>query len=82
FTNDPDRAAELKQRLHAAKNSDEIEKELRNLEKRRGELLDDIALKERESARLAKRLTVQRAALDAVSIAVEQARRAVEDTSK
>jgi chromosome segregation ATPase len=82
FTNDVERASELKQRLRAAKSSDEIAKELQALEHRRNELQDDIALKEREAARLTRKLSAQRAALDAVSGALEQARRAVEDTSK
>jgi hypothetical protein len=82
FTNDVERASELKRRLRSARSGDEIESELQRLERRRSELRDDIALKERESARLTKKLTAQREALDSVSSALEQARRAVEDTSK
>ena len=55
FTNDVDRAAELKRRLRASKSDDEIEKDLRSLQGKRAELEDDIALKERESARLARK---------------------------
>jgi len=82
FTNDLDRASELKARLRAAKTEDDIRNELADLEKRRGELQGDIALKEREAARLAGKLVRQRAALDALSAALEQVRMAVEDTAK
>jgi hypothetical protein len=82
FTNDVSRASELKQRLHAEKTTQEVEKELRELALKRESLMDDIALKEREAAKLTRRLAVQRAALDAVAGAIEQARTAVEDTSK
>jgi hypothetical protein len=82
FTNDVARASELKQRLHAEKTALEVEKDLRDLALKREGLLDDIALKEREAAKLTRRLAVQRAALDAVAGAIEQARTAVEDTSK
>jgi len=80
FTNDVARASELKQRLE--KTALEVEKDLRDLALKREGLLDDIALKEREAAKLTRRLAVQRAALDAVAGAIEQARTAVEDTSK
>jgi len=82
FTNDAEQAAALKERLRAAKKGDEIRSEIKDLGSRRDELRGDIALKEREAGLLAKRLARQRAALDAVAIAVEQARRAVEDTAK
>jgi hypothetical protein len=82
FTNDPARASELKQRLKAAQTGDEVGRELAGLERKRDDLLGDIALKEREAARLAAKLARQRAALDALAAAVEQARKAVEDTAK
>lgn len=82
FTNDGERAAELKQRLRAARSGDEILRELSDLQKKRDDLLNDIALKTRESSRLANRLVRQRTALDAVASALEEARKAVEDTSK
>jgi hypothetical protein len=82
FTNDAGRASELKQRLRTARTGEEIRQELADLEKRRADLLNDIALREREVARLSGRLVRQRAALDALSSAVEQARLAVEETSK
>lgn len=82
FTNDVSRASELKQRLHAEKTTQEVEKDLRDLALKRESLMDDIALKEREAAKLTRRLAVQRAALDAVAGAIDQARTAVEDTSK
>ncbi|HZZ19810.1 MAG TPA: hypothetical protein VFE25_10595 [Opitutaceae bacterium] len=82
FTNDVARAAELKERLHSEKSGQAIEKELRELTRKRDGLLDDIALKERETARLTRKLAAQRAALDAVAGAIEQAKSAVEDTSK
>ena len=81
FTNDSDRAAELKKRLQAARSDEEIKRELATLEKRRDDLLNDLALKQREAARMAARLVRQRAALDALAAAVEQARKAVEDTA-
>ena len=81
FTNDSDRAAELKKRLQAARSGEEIKRELATLEERRDDLLNDLALKQREAARLAARLVRQRAALDALAAAVEQARKAVEDTA-
>jgi len=82
FTNDTDRANELKERLRAARSDEEIRRELADLEKRRDDLLNDIALRERESTQLASRLVRQRAALDSLAAAVEQARKAVEDTTK
>ena len=82
FTNDPARAAELKDRLKAGKASADIRGELTGLEKRRDDLLNDIALREREAARISGRLKRQRAALDAIAAAVEQARRSVEETSQ
>jgi hypothetical protein len=82
FTNDEERAAELKKRLRSAQSGDEVKRELAALEKKRDDLLSDIALKEREAARLTSRLARQRLALDVVAAAVEQARTAVEETSK
>lgn len=82
FTNDPERAAALKQRLRSAGTAEAIRKELADLQKKREDLLNDIALKERETTRLSERLTRQRAALDALAGAIEQARTAVEDTTK
>jgi|CZKI01.1.fsa_nt_gi hypothetical protein len=82
FTNDAERASELKQRLKAARSWDDIRRELAGLEKKRDELLNDIALKEREAARLTGRLVRQRSALDALATAVEAARKAVEETAK
>jgi hypothetical protein len=82
FTNDVARASELKERLHAEKGAQEMQKELRELTLKREGLMDDIALKDREAARLTRKLAAQRAALDALAGAIEQARTAVEDTSK
>jgi hypothetical protein len=82
FTNDPDRAAELKLRLRTNRRGDTLQAELKELEAKRQELLGDIALKQREAERLAGRLVRQRAALDSVSSALEAARKAVEDTAK
>jgi hypothetical protein len=82
FTNDAGRAMELKQRLKAAQTGDEVSRELTGLGKKRDDLLGDIALKEREAARLNTKLVRQRAALDALASAIDQARKAVEDTSK
>jgi septal ring factor EnvC (AmiA/AmiB activator) len=82
FTNDAERASELKRRLNAAQSGDEIVKELAKMKATRDELLDDIALKEKEAARLSAKLVRQRAALDALATALDQARTAVEDTTK
>jgi hypothetical protein len=82
FTNDAGRASELKRRLKASQTGDDVTRELTGLEKKRDDLLGDIALKEREAARLTAKLARQRAALDALAAAVEQARKAVEDTAK
>jgi chromosome segregation ATPase len=82
FTNDEERAAALKQRLRSAGSADAIRKELADLQKKRENLLNDIALKEREVAKLSERLARQRMALDALAGALEQARTAVEDTTK
>jgi hypothetical protein len=82
FTNDEERAAALKQRLRSAGTADAMRKELAELQKKRDELLGDIALKEREAARLSERLARQRVALDSLASAVEQARSAVEETAK
>jgi uncharacterized protein YjiS (DUF1127 family) len=82
FTNDEERAAELKKRLRSAQTGDEVKRDLAALERKRDDLLSDIALKEREAARLTNRLARQRLALDVLAAAVEQARSAVEETSK
>ncbi len=82
FTNDPDRASDLRQRLRAAQTSEVIRKEVVSLEKKRDDLISDIALREREVVRITSRLSRQRAALDAIAAAVDQARAAVENTSR
>lgn len=82
FTNDEGRAAELKLRLHAEHTVEEVRREVSDLEKRREDLLGDIALKNKEASRLSERLARQRAALEALASAIEQARNAVEATSK
>jgi hypothetical protein len=82
FTNDIERASDLKERLRSARSGDDLRKELADLQKKRDDLLNDIALKEREATRLAGRLARQRSALDSLSDAVEQARKAVEETAK
>lgn len=81
FTNDEGRAAELKERLRLARSTKELQRELSDLEKRRDDDLNDLALKQREASRLAARLVRQRAALDALAAAVEEARKAVEETA-
>ena len=82
FTNDAGRASELKQRLKATSTGEDIRRELTELEKRRDDLLNDIALKQREAAKLAAKLVRQRIALDTLAVAVEQAQKAVEETAK
>jgi hypothetical protein len=81
FTNDTERAAELKERLRLARSQKEMQRELSDLERRREDVLNDLALKQREASRLSARLAKQRAALDALAAAVEQARKAVEETT-
>ena len=81
FTNDMDQAAELKERLRLARSEKALRRDLSDLEKSRDEVMSDLALKQREASRLAARLVRQRAALDALAAAVEQARKAVEDTA-
>jgi chromosome segregation ATPase len=82
FTNDIDRASELKERLRSARSGEDLRRELATLQKKRDDLLSDIALREREAAKLTSRLVRQRSALDALADAVEQARKAVEETAK
>jgi hypothetical protein len=82
FTNDAGRASALKDRLRAAGSGEEVRRDLVAAEKKREDILNDIALKEREAARLTAKLVRQRAALDALADAVEKARRAVEETAK
>jgi hypothetical protein len=82
FTNDEERASQLKERLRLAKTGDDVGHELADLQKKREDLLNDIALKQRETERLTSRLVRQRAALEALSEAVEQARKAVEETTR
>jgi septal ring factor EnvC (AmiA/AmiB activator) len=82
FTNDAARATELKQRLKAAQTDEDVAKELAVLEKKRDDLRGDIALKEREASRLTTKLVHQRAALDSLAAAVDQARKVIEDTAK
>jgi chromosome segregation ATPase len=82
FTNDADRAAELRSRLKMAQNIDDVRRELDILEKKRDDLQGDIALKERETAKLNEKLLRQRKALDALAAAFEQAKDAVEYTAK
>ena len=82
FTNDPAKAEELKVRLQAERSGGAARRDLADLEKRRQDLLGDIALKEREAAALSARLARERGALDAVASAVEQARAAVEASSR
>jgi len=82
FTNDIERASELKTRLKAARNAKDINQELEGLEKKRDDLLTDIALKTRETSRLEDKIIRQRRALDALADAIDQAKNAVEDTIK
>jgi hypothetical protein len=82
FTNDVERAAELKQRLRAAQSNEQIRREIADVEKKRDDILNDIALKEREAARLTDRIVRQRAALEALANAIENARKAVEETTR
>ena len=82
FTNDADQASELKNRLKIARSLENLRHELEDLEKKRDELLNDIAVKQRETERLTKKLTRQRKALDALTSAFEQVRDAIEETAK
>jgi chromosome segregation ATPase len=82
FTNDADRASELKERLGSARRIEDIRHEVEGLERKQEELINDIALKQREAARLSEKLVRQRKALDGLAAAFDQARDAVEDTTK
>ncbi|HEY1849233.1 MAG TPA: hypothetical protein VGG37_08495 [Opitutaceae bacterium] len=82
FTNDSDKAQELKTRLRAEQSGSAARRDMANLERKRQDLLDDIALREREAAAISARLARERKALDAVAAAVELARAAVEDSAK
>ena len=82
FTNDEARASELKLRLRAARSVEEIRREVLDLQKKRDDLIGDLALRNREAARIAEKLARQRAALEALASAIEQARKAVEDTAR
>jgi hypothetical protein len=82
FTNDREKAVMLKQRLQSSKRGEEIRLELTKLEKRRDELMNDIALKSKEASMLSDRLARQRSALDALAAVIERANNAVEDTSR
>jgi DNA repair ATPase RecN len=82
FTNDRERADDLKSRLAAVASAAAAQRELAELARRREELLNDLALREKESRRLTDKLTRQRAALEALAAAVEQARRATEESAR
>jgi hypothetical protein len=82
FTNDREKALLLKQRLQSSKRGEQIRVELSNLEKKRDDLISDIALKTQEASKLSDRLARQRSALDALASVVERADNAVEDTSR
>ena len=82
YTNDEARAAELKLRLSDSGREKALRGDLADLEKRKEDILGDIALRERESRRLAEKLARQRAALDALSSALDQARKAAEDSAR
>jgi seryl-tRNA synthetase len=82
FTNDPERARELKEILKADRRTGDLQLEVDDLEKKRDELLDDIALKERQTKELRESLARQKLALDTASSAIEQAKRAVEGATK
>jgi DNA repair ATPase RecN len=82
FTNDRERANDLKSRLAAVGSAASARRELADLAHRREELLNDLALKEKESRRLTEKLGRQRAALEALAAAVDQARRATEESAR
>jgi DNA repair exonuclease SbcCD ATPase subunit len=82
FTNDRERANDLKSRLAAVGSAAAAQRELADLARRREELLNDLALREKEARRLTDKLARQRAALEALAAAVEQARRATEDSAR
>jgi len=78
FTNDPERADALKARLAAAGSDGTVRKEIEALKKEREDLLNDIALRQRESRRLTEKLSRQRMAMDALASAAAQAREVLE----
>jgi len=80
FTNDRERADDLKSRLAAVGTAAAARREVADLTRRKEELLNDLALRQQESRRLTDKLARQRAALDALAAAMDQARRAAEET--
>jgi hypothetical protein len=82
FTNDREKAMMLKQRLYSSKRGEEMRAELSRLEKKRDELISDIALKSNEASKLTDRLARQRSALDALAAVIERADNAVEETAR
>lgn len=82
YTNDEAKAAELRLRLADSGREKALHHDLADLEKKKEEILGDIALREKESRRLAEKLARQRAALDALSSALDQARKAAEDSAR
>jgi hypothetical protein len=82
FTNDRERADELRSRLAAVGTAAAARRELAELARRREDLLNDLALREKESRRIADKLVRQRAALEALASALDLARRATEDSAR
>jgi chromosome segregation ATPase len=82
FTNDTERATELRERLKADQRIHVIRMEIEKLEGQRTALLNEIASRQKQATALGEKLVRQRIALDSLAAAVEQARRAVEDTTK
>jgi len=82
YTNDEDKASELKLRLASAGREKALRHDLEDLEKKREDVLGEIALREKESRRLTEKLVRQRAALDALSSALDQARKVSEDSAR
>lgn len=77
-TNDPQKAADLRARISASTSSDQIRSEVAELEKRRNDMLADIALREREVEALKVRAARLRASLDQAATAIQGAQRAME----
>ena len=78
FTNDPAEASELRRRLDAASSATRLERQVADLAGRRDALAAEVARREHECRRLAERLIRERAALEALAGAMDQARRATE----
>ena len=81
FSNDPELANEFRARLSSAREISTIKAEVAALTQKRDDVLNDIAVREKEIKRLTERMARTRSALDNVAGAVDQARRSMEESA-